>query len=232
MSIFPWKMHTQSLISNAETIQSRVLLSLIWTRDSPVMAIWLSFYSICHLRELLPLLQSFGDFKDEVKFLKAAQTRLSPPLQLHLILPCLDLYFSHKGLLYLLVFKRLKITRALGSSYMLFHQCQKFCFLAPLTQLIPTHSSRLFQCHFLNKAFLSSVQSLSHVGLFATPWITARQPSLSTTNSWSLPKLTSIKLVMPSSHLILCRPLLLLPSIPPSIRVFSNESTLRMTCDL
>ena len=74
----------------------------------------------------------------------------------------------------------------------------------------------------------SSVQSLSHVQLFATPWITACQASLSITNFWSLLKLMSIELVMPSSHLILCRPLLLLPPIPPSIRVFSNESTLRM----
>ena len=74
----------------------------------------------------------------------------------------------------------------------------------------------------------SSVQSLSHVWLFATPWIAARQVSLSITNSWSSPKLMCIELVMPSSHLILCRPLLLLPPIPPSIRVFSNESTLRM----
>ena len=74
----------------------------------------------------------------------------------------------------------------------------------------------------------SSVQSLSRVRLFATPWITARQASLSITNSRSSPKLTSIKSVMPSSHLILCRPLFLLPPIPPSIRVFSNESTLRM----
>ena len=73
-----------------------------------------------------------------------------------------------------------------------------------------------------------SVQSLSHVRLFATPWITARQASLSITNSWSLPKLMSIESVMPSSHLILCHPLLLLPPIPPSIRVFSNESTLRI----
>ena len=61
-----------------------------------------------------------------------------------------------------------------------------------------------------------------------TPWIAARQASLSITNSWSLLKLMSSKLVMPSSHLILCRPLLLLPPIPPSIRVFSNESTLCM----
>ena len=74
----------------------------------------------------------------------------------------------------------------------------------------------------------SSVQSLSHVRLFATPRIAARQASLSITNSQSLLKLMSIKSVMPSSHLILCRPLLLLPPIPPSIRVFSNESTLLM----
>ena len=74
----------------------------------------------------------------------------------------------------------------------------------------------------------SSVQSLSRVRLFVTPWIAARQASLSITISWSLLKLISIKSVMPSSHLILCHPLLLLPTIPPSIRVFSNESTLRM----
>ena len=73
----------------------------------------------------------------------------------------------------------------------------------------------------------SSVQSLSRVQLFATPWIAARQASLSITNSQSSLKLMSIVLVMPSSHLILCRPLLLLPPIPPSIRGFSNESTLR-----
>ena len=75
---------------------------------------------------------------------------------------------------------------------------------------------------------LPSVQSLSCVWLFATPWITARQASLSITNSRSSPKLTCIESVMPSSHLILCRPLLLLPPIPPSIRVFSNESTLHI----
>ena len=74
----------------------------------------------------------------------------------------------------------------------------------------------------------SSVQSLSHVQLFATPWIPGHQASLSITNSRSSLKLTSIKLVMPSRHLILCRPLLLLPPISPSIRVFSNESTLHM----
>ena len=74
----------------------------------------------------------------------------------------------------------------------------------------------------------SSVQSFSHLRLFATPWITARQASLSITISPSSLRLTSIKSVMPSSHLILCHPLLLLPPIPPSIRVFSNESALRM----
>ena len=75
---------------------------------------------------------------------------------------------------------------------------------------------------------LSSVQSLSQVRLFATPWIAAHQASLSITNPRSLLKLMSIELVMPSSHLIPCGPLLLLPSIIPSIRVFSNESALRM----
>ena len=74
----------------------------------------------------------------------------------------------------------------------------------------------------------SSVQSLSCVRLFVNPWITARQASLSITNSQSSPRPTSIESVMPSSHLILCCPLLLLPLLPPSIRVFSNESTLRM----
>ena len=85
----------------------------------------------------------------------------------------------------------------------------------------------MFQSSFFLVS-VSSVQSLSRVQLVATPWITARQVSLSITHSQSSLKLTSIESVMPSSHLILCRPLLLLPLIPPSIRVFSNESTLRM----
>ena len=75
---------------------------------------------------------------------------------------------------------------------------------------------------------ISSVQLLSRVRLFATPWIAARQASLSITNSRSSLRLTSIESVMPSSCLIVCHPLLLLPPIPPSIRVFSNESTLCM----
>ena len=80
---------------------------------------------------------------------------------------------------------------------------------------------------FNNRIQFSSVQSLSRVQLFATPWMAARQASLSITNSWSSLRLTPIESVMPSSHLILCCSLLLLPPIPPSIRVFSNESTLR-----
>ena len=79
-----------------------------------------------------------------------------------------------------------------------------------------------------HSAQFSSVQSLSRVRLFATPRIAAHQASLSITNSRSSLRLTPIESVMPSSHLILCRPLLILPPIPPSIRVFSSESTLRM----
>ena len=81
-------------------------------------------------------------------------------------------------------------------------------------------------CIWLYDSQFSSVQLLSRVQLFATPWTTARQASLSITNSWSPPKPMSIESVMPSNHLILCHPLLLLPSIFPSIRVFSNDSAL------
>ena len=80
----------------------------------------------------------------------------------------------------------------------------------------------------MNNTLFSPVQSLSCVQLFVTPWTAARQASLFITNSRSLPKLMSIEWVMLSSYLILCCPLLLLPPIPPSIRVFSNESTLCM----
>ena len=73
-----------------------------------------------------------------------------------------------------------------------------------------------------------SVQSLNHIRLLATPWTAAHQASLSITNSWSLPKLVSLELVMPPNHFILCHPLLFLPSIFPSIRVFSNESVLHI----
>ena len=94
-----------------------------------------------------------------------------------------------------------------------------------LLSLIKGHHYHLSKFHIY---VFSSFQSLSCVQLFATPWIAACQATLSITNSWSLPKLMSIKSVMPSSHLILCHPLLLLPPIPPSIRVFSIESTLCM----
>ena len=95
--------------------------------------------------------------------------------------------------------------------------CDIYVFLSSLFQVVscPPDSSQF-----------SSVQLLSHVQLFATPWTEAHQASLSITNSWSPPKPMFIELVMPSNHLILCRPLLLLPSIFPSIRVFSNESAL------
>ena len=78
--------------------------------------------------------------------------------------------------------------------------------------------------HTKQNIYFSSVQSLSRVWLFATPWTAAHQASLSITNSWSLPKLMFIESVMPSNHLIFCHPLLLPPSIFPSIRVFSNKS--------
>jgi len=84
------------------------------------------------------------------------------------------------------------------------------------------------ECHSLFSYQFQSTQSLSRVPLSATPWTVACQASLSITNSQSLLKLMSIELVMPSNHLILCRPLLLLPSIFPSIRVFSNESVLHI----
>ena len=111
----------------------------------------------------------------------------------------------------------------------------------PLLFLFPSHSCGLTQSpclkslrHTANSHWylfciqFSSVQLFSRVWLFVTPWITACQASLSITNSRSLLKPMSIESVMPSNHLILCHPLLLLPPIYPSIRVFSNESTLRM----
>ena len=93
---------------------------------------------------------------------------------------------------------------------------------------LSTHIHTLSQLLLVRWALVSSVQSLSSVWLFVTPWIAARQASLSITNSQSLLKLMRIESVMPSSHLILCHPLFLLPPIPPSNRVFSNESTLHM----
>ena len=100
--------------------------------------------------------------------------------------------------------------------------------LISLAEVIASQYTYIKSSHWTSSVQFSSVQSLSHVRLFVTPWIAACQASLSITNSRSSPNLMSIELVMPSSHLILCCPLLLLPPIPPSIRVFSNELTLRM----
>ena len=91
-----------------------------------------------------------------------------------------------------------------------------------VTKPLPTKDNMAGEFQF------SSVQSLSCVWLFATPWTAARQASLSITNSWSLLKLKYIELVMPSNHLILCHPLLLQPSIFPSIRIFSKEAVLHI----
>ena len=96
-----------------------------------------------------------------------------------------------------------------------------FCFIDYAKTFVWTTTKKV-QVQF------SSVQSLSRVWLFVTPWTTACQASLSITNSWSLPKLMCIESMMPPGHLILCRPLLLLPPIPPNFRVFSSDSTLRM----
>ena len=112
-------------------------------------------------------------------------------------------------------------------------QSDSFCpYSDPLSQLpspvpLPIHQPP--PCSLCLYFCFVSVQSLSHVQLFAAPWTAACQASLSITNSWNLLKLMSIELVMQSNHLILCRPLLLLPSIFPSIRVFSNESVLHIT---
>ena len=104
-----------------------------------------------------------------------------------------------------------------------------WCFLLMLKFCRKLHIiSKAEQYTFLAVLQFSSVQTLSRVQISVTPWIAARQASLSITNSWSSLKLTSFESVMTSSHLILCCPLLLLPSILPSIRVFSNESTLHM----
>ena len=99
-----------------------------------------------------------------------------------------------------------------------------------LKQVISCLQKRWQPSNPVLKVQFSSVQSLSHVRLFATPRTAACQASLSITNSWSLPKLMSIESVMPSNHLILCCPLLLLPTIFPSISVFSNESALHIRC--
>ena len=104
------------------------------------------------------------------------------------------------------------------------------CHMSPTIAdgLFTIRAKKLIRCASWYIYQFSSTQSLSRVWLFVTPWIAAHQASLCITNFWSLPRLMSSKSVMPSSHLIFCRPLLLLPPIPPSIRVFSSESTLLM----
>ena len=110
----------------------------------------------------------------------------------------------------------------MGIALSIFINLEKIDIYMTLKLPIHVHIFHLFMSCF------TSLQSLSHVRPFATPWIAAHRISLSVTNCWSTLKLMSIESVMPPSHLILCHPLLLLPPIPPSIRVFSNESTLRM----
>ena len=113
--------------------------------------------------------------------------------------------------------------------FLLFHELAK---LSDLWHSLVVYSFEIIPKFLLPKSslscYFSSVPLLSRVWLFATPWIAARQASLSITNSRSLLKLMPIESVMPSNHLILCHPLLLLPSIFPSIRVFSNESALHI----
>ena len=111
------------------------------------------------------------------------------------------------------------------------HCCTKFCCPVPTRLWVMAILPHLlfFQTFMeLTRVGSCSVQSLSHVWLFVTPWTAALKASLSVTNSQSLLKLMSSKSVIPSNHLILCHPLLLLPSVFPTIRVFSNESALRI----
>ena len=116
----------------------------------------------------------------------------------------------------------------MGFSRQEYYHVYPFCSPRDLPDPGIEHGSPAIQANSLPSEPLSSVQSLSHVQFFATPWIIARQASLSITNSRSSLRLMSIESVMPSSHFNLRYPLLLLPPIPPSIRVFSNESSLPM----
>ena len=115
------------------------------------------------------------------------------------------------------------------ASCLIYYACSFHLFLVTRMYAPKSRSLCQFICWCIwgvRNSLSVQFSQLSHVRLFVTPWTTARQAFLSITNSWSLPELMSIELVMPSNHLILCCPLLLLPSIFPSIRVFSNESAL------
>ena len=136
----------------------------------------------------------------------------------------------------IVIFLDLSIDHYVVLSFVSFHSlCFKVCFIwyeycyscFLLVSICMEYLSPITDLPLLMIKF-NSVQLLSHGPLFGTPWIAARQASLSITNSWSSLKHTSIESVMPSRHLILCRPLFFLPPIPPNIRVSSNESTLRM----
>ena len=115
------------------------------------------------------------------------------------------------------------LLNSVDTRHMSYNRSMQYTILRPMKFL-------LCQTYYISPSVLqfSSVQLLSRVRLFVTPWNTAHQAFLSITNSWSSRKLMSIELVMPFNHLILCRPLLLLPSIFPSVRVFSNESALHI----
>ena len=126
--------------------------------------------------------------------------------------------------------------RAVGGGFRIGSSCTSMadscqCMAKPIQYCkVKTHTHTHTHTHTQNQCCngFSSVQSLSRVRPFATPWNAARQASLSITTSWSLLRLMSIESVMPSNHLILCHPLLLLPSVFPNIRVFSNESALHI----
>ena len=136
----------------------------------------------------------------------------------HHILPSLSLFrvfFSAMFWEHVRSFSSLWFS-SLGSNLMVSTSIEGFLSYGYLSHIWFFFKSDYFIVFYSYLQF-SSVQSLSHVQLFSTPWAAARQASLSITNSWSLPKLMSIESVMPSSHLILCRPLCLLPPIPPSI---------------
>ena len=151
---------------------------------------------------------------------------------LMVVLICIYLMISDaENLIYVPVihlyvfFRKISVHSSVHFNWLLLLSCMSSLYTLDINPLSTIWFTHIFSHP---KVQFSSVQSLSHVWLFVTPWIEACQASLSITISRSSPKLTSMESVMPSRHLILCRPLLLLPPIPPSIRVFSNESTLPM----